>query len=44
MFNKALKQELQHLPEQVNSFKRLKAQLDVEMLGVELDGRRCIPP
>ncbi|MBA1258777.1 PAS domain S-box protein [Pseudomonas psychrotolerans] len=42
MFNKGLKQELQRLREQVDSFKRLKAELDVEMLGLELDGRGCI--
>lgn len=42
MFNKGLKQELQRLREQVNSFKRLKAALDVEMMGVELDGRGCV--
>ncbi|MXS19370.1 PAS domain S-box protein [Pseudomonas oryzihabitans] len=42
MFNKGLKQELQRLREQVDSFKRLKAELDVEMIGLELDGRGCI--
>ena len=42
MFNKGLKQELQRLREQVDSFKRLKAELDVEMLGLELDGRGSI--
>ncbi|MBB2896415.1 methyl-accepting chemotaxis protein [Pseudomonas sp. AS2.8] len=39
MFNKGLKQELQRLREQVDSFKRLKAELDVEMIGLELDGQ-----
>ncbi len=42
MFNKGLKQELQRLREQVDSFKQLKAELDEEMLGVELDGKGCI--
>ncbi|MDR6232545.1 methyl-accepting chemotaxis protein [Pseudomonas psychrotolerans] len=42
MFNKGLKQQLQRLREQVDSFKRLKAALDVEMMGVELDGRGCV--
>ena len=42
MFNKGLKQELQRLREQVDSFKRLKAELDVEMLGLELDGRGSV--
>lgn len=37
MFYKKLKQELQHLRGQMESFKRLRAELDVEMLGVELD-------
>ncbi|KTT22050.1 chemotaxis protein [Pseudomonas oryzihabitans] len=42
MFNKGLKQELQRLQEQVDSFKRLKAELDEEMMGVEMDGKGCI--
>nr|WP_145013044.1 PAS domain-containing methyl-accepting chemotaxis protein [Pseudomonas psychrotolerans] len=42
MFNKGLKQELQRLREQVDSFKQLKAELDEEMMGVELDGKGCI--
>ncbi|WP_261793877.1 PAS domain-containing protein [Pseudomonas oryzihabitans] len=43
MFYKKLKQELQYLRGQVESFKRLRTELDVEMLGVELDrGGRII--
>ncbi|KUM44656.1 chemotaxis protein [Pseudomonas sp. EpS/L25] len=42
MFYKKLKQELQRLREQSNSFLRLKEELNAEMIGVELDGRGCI--
>ncbi|MEH3024413.1 MAG: PAS domain-containing methyl-accepting chemotaxis protein [Pseudomonas oryzihabitans] len=42
MFYKKLKQELQRLREQANSFLRLKEELNAEMIGAELDGRGCI--
>ncbi len=42
MFYKKLKQELQRLREQSNSFLRLKEELNAEMIGAELDGRGCI--
>ncbi|WP_295516828.1 PAS domain-containing methyl-accepting chemotaxis protein [uncultured Pseudomonas sp.] len=42
MFYKKLKQELQRLREQSNSFLRLKEELNAEMIGAELDGRGYI--